>query len=173
MRIKLNELGDTIVEVMISVAVLGAIIGGAFSIATRSLNTTRIAFERSEALKAAESQIEKLRTRMNIIDSSGDISQYNQLESAPVPGRPPFYCMKDDLTTANAAASSTVNNLTSYPSECVVSGRYHIAIQTERKPPVAVGSFTYREVIYTVNATWDRSGGGGQEVLYLVYKGTY
>ena len=59
----LNQVGDTIVEVMIAVVVLSLTIGGAYGIATRSLRAGRQAQERGEALKLAESQLENIKSQ--------------------------------------------------------------------------------------------------------------
>jgi type II secretory pathway pseudopilin PulG len=61
MFVKLNNKGDTIIEVMLSLAVLGALITSAYTIASRSLNGIRISQERSEATKIAEGQLEVIR----------------------------------------------------------------------------------------------------------------
>lgn len=60
---KLSQVGDTIVEVMISVVVLSLVVGGAYSVANRSLKMGRQAQERSEALKLAESQLENIKAK--------------------------------------------------------------------------------------------------------------
>lgn len=60
---RLNQVGDTIVEVMIAVVVLSLTIGGAYGIATRSLRAGRQAQERGEALKLAESQLENIKAQ--------------------------------------------------------------------------------------------------------------
>ena len=55
---KKNMRGDTIVEVMMSMAVIGMVIGVSYSIANRSVRAGRMAQEQTEALKLTESQIE-------------------------------------------------------------------------------------------------------------------
>lgn len=57
----LGEAGDTIVEVMVALAVASLLIGGAMASARQSLQGSQRAGERSEAQKIAESQIEQLR----------------------------------------------------------------------------------------------------------------
>lgn len=57
-----SERGDTIVEVLITIAVVSLVLGGAYVTTNRSLLATRSAQERSIALKLAESQIERLKT---------------------------------------------------------------------------------------------------------------
>jgi len=60
--IKLNFKGETIVEVMFAIAVAASALAGSYYIANRSGQQTRAAAERIEALKAAESKAEILRT---------------------------------------------------------------------------------------------------------------
>jgi prepilin-type N-terminal cleavage/methylation domain-containing protein len=62
-----NQRGDTIVEVLIAIAVVSLVLGGAYVTTNRSLQATRSAQERSIALKLAESQVERLK---GIITSS-------------------------------------------------------------------------------------------------------
>lgn len=57
----LRERGDTIVEVLIAIAVVSLILGGAYVTTNRSLLATRAAEERGNALKLAESQVEQLK----------------------------------------------------------------------------------------------------------------
>lgn len=59
-RIASNR-GDTIVEVLIAIAVVSLVLAGAFVSSNRSLKATRTAQERGEALKLAESQVEQIK----------------------------------------------------------------------------------------------------------------
>jgi type II secretory pathway pseudopilin PulG len=58
----LNQLGDTIVEVMIVLAVLGMAISVSYATANRSLLNTRQALENSQATEIAQSQVEAIRS---------------------------------------------------------------------------------------------------------------
>lgn len=58
----LKQQGETIVEVLIAVAVIGMTLGGAFVTTNRNIQASRNTEERSAALKIAESQIEQLKT---------------------------------------------------------------------------------------------------------------
>ena len=58
----LNQLGDTIVEVMIVLAVLGLALGISYQTASRSLKTTRSAQESSQATEILAGEVEGLRT---------------------------------------------------------------------------------------------------------------
>lgn len=56
-----KQRGDTLVEVLIAIAVVSLVLGGAFVTTNRSLSATRAAQERGVALKLAESQLEQLK----------------------------------------------------------------------------------------------------------------
>ncbi len=55
------ERGDTIVEVLIAIAVVSTVLGGAYVTTNRSLQNTRSAQEQSNAVKVVESQLELLK----------------------------------------------------------------------------------------------------------------
>lgn len=57
-----KQRGDTIIEVMLSLAIVGMSLGIAYAITNRSLATGRAAQERIEAVKLAESQLEGLKS---------------------------------------------------------------------------------------------------------------
>lgn len=65
--------GDTIIEVLIAIAVVGAVLAGAYTSTQRSVNATRMAQEQGEALKLAESQVEqiKIATDTNTLNVTG------------------------------------------------------------------------------------------------------
>ncbi|MCA9332321.1 prepilin-type N-terminal cleavage/methylation domain-containing protein [Candidatus Saccharibacteria bacterium] len=65
-----RQSGDTIVEVMISLAVISMVIGLAYGIATRSLKQSQQSQERVEASKVAEGQLERLKGFSNSSDLS-------------------------------------------------------------------------------------------------------
>ena len=56
-----RQRGDTMVEVLIAIAVVSLILGGAYVTTNGSLQATRAAQERSIALKLAESQMERVK----------------------------------------------------------------------------------------------------------------
>lgn len=100
---RLNSAGDTIVEVMIVLAVLGLAISIAYATANRSLLNTRQAQENSEATQIAESQVEALSTLAN------DTTQ-NIYQAGP-------YCISDTAPYAVQTTNcdkQTQNNGVSY-----------------------------------------------------------
>ena len=56
-----RQRGDTIVEVLISITVISLVLGGAYVTTNKSLQGTRSAQERGNALKLAESQVEQIK----------------------------------------------------------------------------------------------------------------
>lgn len=63
MRIKNhNQTGDTIVEVLVCILVISVVLAGAFTVTNKSLLSVRASQERSQAIKLAEAQLERLRT---------------------------------------------------------------------------------------------------------------
>jgi Tfp pilus assembly protein PilV len=155
---RLMQTGDTIVEVLLAMAVMSLILGGAYSIANRSLIGGRQAQERGEALKFTEAQVEKVKTLAG--------TNYAQLQQATL------YCLDDTLTNKNITGLSSFpplasTNLGVYPAECInqnpdgTPGFYHYAIQYD--------SASSNDV-FTVVTRWDRAGGGGFDEVRLIYK---
>jgi Tfp pilus assembly protein PilV len=63
MRVKIrNQAGDTIVEVLVCILIISVVLAGAFTVTNKSLLSVRASQERSQAIKLAEAQLERLRT---------------------------------------------------------------------------------------------------------------
>src|SRR3989344_3190782 len=119
----LGKRGDTIVEVLIALAVLGLVLAGAYVSSNRSLGDSRDAQERGEALKIIESQAEQIKTMAksnpnslfsaatssNIfcIDASGNIQNSKSPSQAP-----PMSSLSSD--NFSYTASCTVSTGVSY-----------------------------------------------------------
>jgi type II secretory pathway pseudopilin PulG len=84
-----SEAGDTIVEVLISIAVVSVVLAGAFVVTNRSLQATRSSQERSIALKLAESQLEQIKglsvSNPGIIFNASTLSPFCIVANVPVP----------------------------------------------------------------------------------------
>jgi type II secretory pathway pseudopilin PulG len=75
--------GDTIIEVLLSIAIVGAVITGAYALASRSLAEGVSASEHSQAIKLAESQVEALKSRQR--DAGTRPNFWNQFAPQPNP----------------------------------------------------------------------------------------
>lgn len=90
----LNTRGDTIVEVLIAIAVVSSVLGGAFAVSSRALRGTRVSQERSEATKMVEGQLESLKT---VLD---DPTRADQVFSQTTP-----FCFSPTLAIVTDTAS--------------------------------------------------------------------
>lgn len=63
--LRLNQTGDTIVEVLLAIAIVSAVLGASFTAINQSTQVNRQAQERSYALELAESQLELLASISN------------------------------------------------------------------------------------------------------------
>lgn len=108
-----NQRGDTIVEVLISIAVVSLVLSASYALANRSTQATRQSQERSEALKFAEEQMEKVKTYLSISGSDDIIS--------------------DDFCITGAGASLNVTNVASDPNACSKGpdNRYRMAVDVD------------------------------------------
>lgn len=193
MRLFQSNRGDTIVEVLLALAVLGSVIVGAYSIATRSLNGVRVAQERSEATKIAEGQIESLKANFSqysdSIDLIGGFAGITRLKdetyaiplgvnsswdtapgwsgSAPWPDIP--FCYKQDGTVLR------YNTANPFPADCLYASgsNYLYKVRIDTIPDeieyldTLGGSAPLDQFKYRVTISWPRSGGGVDQTLIL------
>lgn len=139
--------GDTIVEVLISIAVIAAVLGGAYVVVNNSTKNSQSAQERTVAVKVAESQLELLR---------GYVSAGNPLPTGS-------FCLDTSgIHTISSALPAPTN--TGYPSQCIIDegsavDKYVAGIQ-------ASGGNKF-----TVYVTWDGLSGSRSQVsiAYKVY----
>ena len=150
-RISKNQVGDTIVEVMLAMAVVGMVLGASYATATRALRTGRFAQEHTEALKVAESQLEKLKF----------LASENLLNTDPNyifdPGN--TFCIGDDI-----AKHDSVD--TDFPTSCQgISDLYDIAVKYYDASDPSTPD------IFHVQVTWDGAGNspGNVELSYRLY----
>jgi type II secretory pathway pseudopilin PulG len=104
--------GDTIVEVLMSIAIVGAVIAGAYALASRSLAEGVSASEHSQAIKMAESQVEALKSRSK--DSRTRITDiWNpnfDIRANPIPDNLNNFCLDTEATSMLDAANAVQAN---------------------------------------------------------------
>ena len=106
--LKLSQAGDTIVEVLISVGIVGLMLTGAFTISNASQKQIRMAQERSEAQRVAQSTVELLNPLVQ------------KKPSMIAPGSLSSFCITTSLDTPPASSAN----------ECKQGddGRYHVEV---------------------------------------------
>jgi type II secretory pathway pseudopilin PulG len=154
-----NSRGDTIVEVVISIALIGTVLAGAYATANNSLITIRDAQEHEEATTLAESQLEVLGTLPT--------TYLSEVEALPVP----TFCLytpETFPTSGSIPADSPVTGV-NYGTYCTAQGAqasdrlYTIsivqvtAVNAGVSPPIYIPTFR-------INVTWNRLGGGNDNV---------
>lgn len=157
-RIQHQQRGDTIVEVLIAIAVLGTVLAGAFAVANRSYAVGISAQERTEAVKIAESQLELLRLASEqtnspvLADTAGELFCINPTASSL--GRVTFSGPVEDT-------NGTVDPIT-YDSACEfgTSSRYKVSIEQ-------TGA---ENEIYSVRVRWESVLGGVIDEVNHVYR---
>jgi len=130
----LNHTGDTIVEVLIAIAIVSVVLGGAYVSANNSLTGTRQAQERGESLKLAEEQIERL--------SEAKIN-------------PAVF------TQTNFCINNTLQLKPDTDPACQQAPQGGVVYKT---------SIARTGNTFTINNSWERAGGGGNEQLSLIYR---
>lgn len=157
----LNQRGDTLVEVLIAMAIVAVVLGGAYASANNSLKSTQAAKERDVALRVAEAQIERVRGFKNT-SPNAPIAGNSCLTSAlAVVGNggalPPLDTdvLRGASGVYNAACVTTSTGVTY--SAAINDIPYHV----------------YNEVSgnsYTVHVRWARVGGGQNQEIILRYR---
>lgn len=147
-HIKLHERGDTIIEVLIVLAVLGMAISISYATANRSLLNARQAQESSTASELARRQIERIRTLSGITDSTDPNYIYVTNRS---------FCINDANNVVPIIGSP-------FPPACQfsVGGSYSYDIQSDY-----LGSANDN---FRVTVTWDDVMGQGRDRATLEYR---
>ena len=158
---KLSQKGDTILEVLISVAVLSLILATSFTLANRSTQATRQAAERSEATKVAQSEIEKLKFYLS------------QPGLADEPNQDQFFCIDSSGPTmvlvnlngliTNLPAVDIPANYNAIDADCRwgTNDRYAVIIQRSNGA---------NQNTYTAYVRWDSVTGRTVEKISVVHR---
>lgn len=140
-----NQRGDTIVEVLISIAVVSLVLSAAYALANRSTQATRQSQERGEALKYAEEQMEKVKTYLSLQGDNSIVVGDHFCITQKATGELEVKKIDNPVTDANDCAKGPDN-------------RYKMSVSVTDNH------------IYTVSSTWDKISGEGQDELTLAYK---
>jgi type II secretory pathway pseudopilin PulG len=156
----LTQTGDTIVEVMIVLAILSLAISSSYATASRSLLNTRQADETSQATELVQSIINQL-VALSPAGSTPDIYQ-----SAP-------YCIypsgtSEAIQTISTTPSYTVVPGTDYPQECQLDNLYNITISPTLHVSGMGGMFTVQAVWPDLTSTIQNQGSDTVTLSYEI-----
>jgi type II secretory pathway pseudopilin PulG len=151
---KLNRKGDTIVEVMIVLAVLGLAIGISYATANRSIGNVRQAQENSEATTIIQSQVEGIRA----LASNPSSSPNNIFIAQP-------FCIENGSVQPLNGSDPTNFGTTTFPSKSLCAGvgtgnRYYVTISYS-------GAATST---FTIETAWLDTLGQGTDTATLFYR---
>jgi prepilin-type N-terminal cleavage/methylation domain-containing protein len=132
LKLSLKQRGDTIVEVLFAVVVIGIVLTGAYAVVTHSVQAEQDAQEHSYALGLVQSQIEQLRAY--VLDNS----------SAPLPFNNQPGCMFTSGSTV------TPENTTS--PDCTISASSNSGAKYSLN--IALSTNGSDGPIYQVSARW-------------------
>lgn len=148
-KLRNNHFGDTIVEVMIVLAVLGLAIGISYATANRSLLNARQAQENTQATELVNAQVEQLRALSTITDSTNPNYIY----------RSSYFCISGGSVVGGFGSTAPIlTTYANYPGSCVNSF-YHLSVK-----------YTVANDKFTVKAIWDDALGQGQDTVTFVYR---
>jgi prepilin-type N-terminal cleavage/methylation domain-containing protein len=145
--------GDTIIEVMVTLAILGLAFGISYATANRSLLLARNAQEHSEALQDLNSQVELVRA------DSADPTLF-----LVTPGM--VFCM-DPATDLEAASASSSFVSVSTTTGCVLSGPEGYTEMVTYAPSPVGG---VNEDLFTFQIDWSGVGDLGPQHEQIEYK---
>lgn len=156
-----NQRGDTIMEVLICVAMLGFMLGAAFSLTNKNQLSARASQERSEAVRLAEKQVEYIRT-------------YYAKNPGVTPANANFCFDNNGVYTANGTPSAQINNDnddTKYVTTCKdTTNGYDYKISFWRADvPETRSVLGSKGSAHVVTVRWDNIKGGGKEEVKMFY----
>lgn len=167
---KLNSSGDTIIEVLIAIAVASFVVAGSYAVVNRSLRETRQSQEHAEALLIANTQVEILNHYIKTTPTA-------ILESSLyAPGLTRFHCFNPvtaQIEQLNQIVSLPDSNASHYNDpfvpdpDCDTIGSvgYRMAFEY-----LAGDTSTHSDDRYSVYVNWASINSSADDQVKVVYK---
>ena len=144
-RKPLDQRGDTIVEVLISIAVVSLVLGGAYVTTNKSLMSERASEEQSNAVKLTESQFELIK---------GLVS--TDTGTATLNGAPQIFCVSSATTVA--ASTSAACKLDSTGTATTVEPVYNVKIEKQNNN------------VFSITTEWNSIQQTGKDQVQMFYR---
>ncbi len=141
----LHDRGDTIVEVLFAIVVIGIVLAGSYAVVTRSLRAEEDSQEHSYALGLIQSQIEELRAYVAANPST--VPVFNS--QTGLTG-----CMTTSSSVTPAIISPAFNPPGSTSQSCIVQGISNMKADYTLNIAVSTNNTSGNLPIYQVSATW-------------------
>jgi len=166
MELRNRQRGDTILEVMICVAVVGLLLSAAFALSNRNTTAELMAQERSVGVKIAESQLELLKS---------------YADQHKLPDRNMLFCMNSDPASPTGVRPTELTGdaspnpdkeadiETEYPDACrqqESSFAYEFAIWSPNHSGQIGGT---PSIPYAVTVRWDAANAGERQEVKIFY----
>jgi type II secretory pathway pseudopilin PulG len=178
--------GDTIIEVLIAIAIAAFAIGTSYAIANKSLQRAIDARERNEALNTIESQVSalKFRERTDPKNFNSGFSVPSSFGAAP-PATAFHFCLDDQSSSISDATHPWArfdNNMTDtqagtlvvgspgYNAKCKVSGSgsaYYVDIAAQ---VTTSSQSSNNRTVYKISARWSGIGNGAVQQASVYYR---
>ena len=138
-----NQHGDTIIEVVIAIAVLSLVLTAAFITSSNSLKATRDAQEHGEAQALVAGQLEKVKELAISAPANVFIGS--------------TFCVGNSLNVISNLANCVFQSDGSAIPNAAYQPAYHTTIN-------------YRNNVFTAKAVWDSATGHGQATVTMSYR---
>jgi len=161
MKFLRNQRGDTIIEVLISIAALSMVMSVAYGLATKSSQTVRQSQERGEALKLTQSQLERLKQYFSVPEALNTVPDNS------------VFCMKYNTLTNKIEAELFTSPLPPVNAQDEVAQNFvAFAAHPDCKPDPSGNYYTY--VVrdgntFTAHTRWFNATGRGVDESTMVY----
>jgi Tfp pilus assembly protein PilV len=185
--------GDTIIEVVMSIAIAAAVIAGSYALSNRSLAEGISASQHSQAIKIAQTQIEALKSRQReAANDSGPWNTYYNITTNLLPSQNNFCVytgatvMKDVSGTVlanwkpqyNGTGTSAFNGTNlkvgagtnDYKAICTDTGNAATAKFFTNITLITYPGHPLRKPTYSITVRWDPPNGGPYSQSQLYYR---
>jgi type II secretory pathway pseudopilin PulG len=186
-RLRALNRGDTIIEVLIAIAIAAFAIGTAYAIANRSLQRAITARERNEALNNIQSQVSalKFREKTDPLNFDSGFSVPASFGAGSFPATAFHFCLDDQSTSPsdsthtwtrfnNNIDDSQANTLTvgnpGYDARCKIPGNgtdFYIDIAAQ---VTATSQSSKNRTVYRVSVRWAEVGTGALQQSSVYYR---
>jgi type II secretory pathway pseudopilin PulG len=177
--------GDTIVEVLIAIAIASFAIGTSYALANKSLQNAIGASDRNQAVNIAENQIADLKIRHNTYDTTTNEDSFNadfgvpsSVSGGPYPKHGRDFCLIDGISVQSdpnwgpkGNPGITDDNSTFSPGNydtnyCLQKGQFYVNISAQITS--SSSTVSSNNTVYRISVTWPTIGedNNSQAVLY-------